>query len=479
MIRRIVAYLARIRHRLLLVNVLVAAVPIAGIGFARLHEAQLLASLEHDMIHQAQLVRATVDAHPSMTLPEHERMLRASARYTRTRIRLLDQQGNVVADSHASGAPEGREPQPPQLLGSPDAPSRPPEVPAPTPVADRREVQAALAGRYGSATRMWTSESRVFLFSALPMQKGVVYVTKSTTDVKLQLFHLRSWLLRVLIITLLGTTLLSLLLSTTIARPLARLTRRAEQVAARQPVEPYDALVRRTDEIGQLARAVGSMTDELERRAHDARTLAADISHELKTPLAGIRGATELLRDGAADDPDDRERFLAMIADDAARIERDLARLLELARTEADRAPPVPVDLAELARSCAARPWPRPITLELAADLPVVRARPSQLTAALENLVANATQHATPDTPITITIAPHDAALRIAVTNTGPALSEAAQRRVWDRFYTTRVGAGGTGLGLAIVRSVAHAHGGDVGVRCDAGRTTFWLDVAR
>jgi two-component system sensor histidine kinase ChvG len=218
------------------------------------------------------------------------------------------------------------------------------------------------------------------------------------------------------------------------------------------------------------------MTDELERRAHDARTLAADISHEFKTPLTAIRGAAELLRDGAGDDPADRDRFLAMILDDAARLDRLVSRLLELARVEDDRGIELPVDLAALAAGCAARPWP--VAVELAAAAPaVVPGRRAQLAAALDNLVANATQFAAARTAVRIAIAPRGAGVRVTVANHGPALSPAARARVWDRFYSTRAGSGGSGLGLAIVRSVALGHGGAVGVDCAGGITTFWLDL--
>ena len=68
---------------------------------------------------------------------------------------------------------------------------------------------------------------------------------------------------------------------------------------------------------------------------------------------------------------------------------------------------------------------------------------------------------------------------RLTVSNRGPALSEAARRKVWDRFYSTRTEAGGSGLGLAIVRSVALAHGGSVGVHCAGGVTSFWIELPR
>src|SRR6185295_5105288 len=174
----------------------------------------------------------------------------------------------------------------------------------------------------------------------------------------------------------------------------------------------------RRDEIGQLARAVLAMTDELERRAHDARTLAADLSHEFKTPLTAIRGAAELLRDGASDDPSDRDRFLAMILDDAARLDRLVSRLLELARVEDDRGIELPVDLTALATACASRPWPVPVEVATTGDSRVF-GRTAQLASAIENLVANATQFAAADTVVRVMIERRMSSLRVTVTNRG------------------------------------------------------------
>jgi two-component system sensor histidine kinase ChvG len=309
----------------------------------------------------------------------------------------------------------------------------------------------------------------------LPSVTGVVYVTRSTHDVKLQLYRLRTWLFRLLAATLCLTALVSLVLATTIARPLGRLTRRAQRIAAQKPAEP-DRLAERSDEIGQLARAVSAMTHELERRARDAKSLAADISHEFKTPLTAICGAAELLRDGASDNPADRDRFLAMILDDAARLDRLVSRLLELARVEDDRGIELPVDLTALAAACAARPWPVPVEVDTAGGLRVF-GRTAQLASAIENLVANATQFAEPGSVVRVAIDRRSSFVRVTVANRGVALSATARARVWDRFYSTRASSGGSGLGLAIVRSVAHSHSGTVGVDCAGGTTAFWFEL--
>lgn len=110
----------------------------------------------------------------------------------------------------------------------------------------------------------------------------------------------------------------------------------------------------------------------------------------------------------------------------------------------------------------------------VACSAAVVNGRKGQLAAALENLVANATAFAAAGTTVRIQVTGR----RVTVANRGPTLSAAAQRKVWDRFYSTRTASGGTGLGLSIVRSVAIAHGGSVGVHCADGETAFWIELA-
>ena len=119
--------LGRIRVRLLAVNLLALLVPALGLEFARIHERELLDALERDMSNQAVLVRAFVESSlaggAGLDNPEHQRVLLSAARRTRTRIRLVDPSGAVVADSHAEGPPEGPEPPPPYMLPRPDMPS--------------------------------------------------------------------------------------------------------------------------------------------------------------------------------------------------------------------------------------------------------------------------------------------------------------------------------------------------------------------
>jgi two-component system sensor histidine kinase ChvG len=482
----------RIVYRLLLVNALVVAVPFVGMAFARMHERQLLARLEADLIDQAELMRATLaqDLAPTSAaagpgaaavLAARAPMLVDAARHTRTRIRLLDAAGRVVADSHVGGPPEGAERTISTVTG--DARTRRVRAPDPLDVSARREVRAALAGRYGSATRIWADEDRVYLFSALPIVgpdraiAGAVYVTRSTAPVKQAMYELRRWLLRLGVLAGAAAAVITVILALTISRPLVRLTRAAERIASGERGRVVAPGRDRRDEIGQLARAFDRMATELDRRAVASRDLAADASHELRAPLSSIRGAAELLRDGAADDPDARRRFLAMILDDAERLDRLVGRLLELARAEAGAAAEE-LDYAALIAGAAERARDRAVIVDVdyAAERTTVIGRRAALTSAIDNLVANAAAHAAPGTAVRIHVTDEaDGGLATEVHNHGPPIGEAALLRVWDRFYTTRPG--GTGLGLAIVRSAVESHGGAVGVGSDRTGTRFWFTL--
>lgn len=488
---RLKAALHSITLRLLVVNLLIAAVPIVGIGFARFYEREMLGGLENDMIHQAQVLRQLLLADPlGLRLDQRGPSLRAAARDTRTRIRLLDQKGNLRSDSHRGGPPEGPEPAPPKLmqryrdvvsserLGSWEFEERRVEAPA---LAQRVEVQRALAGKYGAYTRTYKNGERLFLFSALPIQRdgkiqGVIYVTRSTNPVRASLYRLRSTLFKVLIWSLVATAILSLFFAATISRPLTRLTQRALRIADGDRSQALS--LARDDEIGALARAFARMTQRLDGRAQEVAELAANISHEFKSPLTAIRGAAELLQEGAVDDANDRQRFIDNILQDAHRLDRLVTRLLELSRLEADPVPDSRVDLRLLLiELCADKPGAAQVALHCQAAQSWVIGKRAHLASALANLIENARQHATPGTVVEVRLQHLDAKnLRISVCNQGPSISPANLTRVWDRFFTTRPDSGGTGLGLAIVASVLRAHGGQFGVESHAeSGTCFWI----
>lgn len=503
--------LGRIRVRFAVVNLVVLLVPVAGLEFARVHERQLLASLQRDMRNQAALVRESLEANVSngeaLATPRLRRILTDAATTTRTRIRVLDQRGQVVLDSHEGGPPEGPEPPAPTLIPRSayehaDAlnprntldPERIegrstrslPEERWPT-VPDRREVRSALRGQPDAYTRIRSREPAVFLFLAEPVRHaggvvGVVYVTRSTRPVLAELYKIRRGLTKVLVLAVFVTLFLTLMLAWSISRPLSRLARAARRITRGE--RAVEVPVGGSGEILELSEALSSMTRQLDARMRYISEFAADVAHELKSPLTSIRGAAELLREGAADDPEARSRFLENIVLDAERLDRLVVRLLELSRIDSSQEPMEDFDLEALVNRVIERTHTPEQPVEADWRTPIRRwcGREEDLERALLNLVENAVRFSPPGVPVGITVHEGTEAreLMLSVRDQGPGIPRAHRTKVFDRFFTTDADRHGTGLGLAIVASVARAHEGRVELESVEGEgSEFRLYVRR
>lgn len=480
--------LGRISVRLVLVNGLVLLVPVVGLEFARIHERQLLEALERDLNNQAALVRALVESDLSdgraLDDPAHAEILTAAARSTRTRVRLLDEHGVVVADSHENGPPEGPEPPPPRILGrahryrdevplsqlppDPASPNAWPEL------ASRVEVRAALAGTPAGRTRWRERDPGVFLFVAEPIRDrgqvvGAVYAARSTRPVMVELYRIRAGLIRVLFVAFCVTALVTLLLAWSISRPLGKLSRAAKRVAAGEP--DVRIPVGGGGEIEELGESFAAMKDRLDARLRYIEGFAADVAHEFKSPLTSIRGAAELLGEGADDEPEARGRFLRNIELDVGRLDRLVSRLLELSRIEASSEAMTLVDLpALLARVTERAGGPaQTFALDYRASTRAIRGREADLETALVNLLDNAARFSPAGSSVEIEVTGGPGSIAVAVRDHGPGISPANLPRIFDRFFTTDRDRDGTGLGLAIVEAVIRAHGGSIRVESKPG----------
>lgn len=493
--------LGRIRVRLAIVNLVVLLVPVAGLELARIVERQLLASLERDMRNQAVLVRESVEARLDAGAPlgdaRLDDVLTAAARQTRTRVRVLDPFGRVVLDSHDRGPPEGPEPPAPTLL--PSSAYEPVEAirrrdpggaswrrPATGDVVElggasslpvgrwpavpfRREVVSALRGHPDAYTRIRAEEPAVLLFLTEPVRHagevaGAVYVTRSTRPVMVELYKIRTGLIEVLVVAVIFTLLLTLVLAWSISRPLSRLARAARRITRGE--RGVEVPVGGSGEIRALGEALSSMTRRLDARMRYISEFAADVAHELKSPLTSIRGAAELLREGAADDPAARARFLENIELDAERLDRLVVRLLELSRIDSSQEPMEDFDLCALVERVVGRTHSpeQPVEVDWRTGRRRWRGREEDLERALLNLVENALRFSPPGEPVRVCVraSGDEDTLTLSVRDRGPGVPEANRKKIFDRFFTTDADRDGTGLGLAIVDSVARAHGGRV-----------------
>lgn len=262
------------------------------------------------------------------------------------------------------------------------------------------------------------------------------------------------------------------LLGGAVAIPIERLTRAAERVAAgeRQAALPEP----RGREVRQLTRALESMRRELEER-HALEAFVADLSHELKNPIASIRASAEVLEEGAADDPKTARQFARRIRQSSDKLQALTADLLSLARLEARGFVPhiEPLELRGIAREAiealGSQASRRKVKLELRGEEPgATKGDATWLKRAAENLIANAVQHSPEGGRVTISVSASTLgdgtetkdAVALRVLDEGPGVDPARKERLFVRFATTRHGEGGTGLGLALVRAVAELHGG-------------------
>ncbi len=495
--RRWLDELFRIRSKLLLVNAFLVVVPLAGLTFARYYERELLRSEEEGMRALAGALADTIAydiAHGrSLADPGPIAGASAAARVLGAQIRVIDPNGRAVADTGAEVlevVTRGR-----SLV---EAASRSSYAPPRVTVADpppsgasftsRPEVAQALAGTAGRATRIATGVRGVRLYLTEPIKldtgtvAGAVYVSRTTYPVLVSLYRVRNGLFRVAAGSLVVALALALFLALTISRPLRKLTIAARRIANGERGVKLKLSGR--DEVADLARAFDDMAHELDARLAYISELAANVSHEFKTPIASIRGAAELLRDGAAEDPGARARFLGNILGDSERLTALVSRLLELSRIESAREPAVPFDYRALVEDVVARyraSSQRDIVLDYNARHAHLSGSAEQLDSVLGNLLDNALRFSPADSTVTVRVARGDGdTLRTEVSDRGRGLSEANQARVWDRFFTTARGEGGTGLGLSIVRAVVESHGGRVGLESTEGQgTVFWFVLPR
>jgi two-component system phosphate regulon sensor histidine kinase PhoR len=224
--------------------------------------------------------------------------------------------------------------------------------------------------------------------------------------------------------------------------------------------------------------------------AHAAEQMRVDFvanaSHELRTPLATLVGYAETLREQSAElDTETRERFTAIVHDEARRMQRLVEDLISLSRIEAERfsAPRDALDLVELAREAvtglrgAAEERGSEIRLEIEPDLPPVTGDLSQILQLLDNLVSNALRYGRLEAPVAVTLRRERDMVHLSVADEGEGIAPEHIPRITERFYrvdpSRSRSLGGTGLGLSIVKHIVERHRGRLRFESELGKGTI------
>ncbi len=346
------------------------------------------------------------------------------------------------------------------------------------------EVMNALTGVRGAVVRT-TEKGELIVSVAVPIQRfravlGVLLLSTQAGDIDNIVHAERLGIMRVFGVATLVNVLLSLVLSSTIANPLRRLSAAAIRVRRgakeREEIPDFSA---RQDEIGNLSIALREMTTALYDRIDAIESFAADVSHELKNPLTSLRSAVETLPLAKTDES--KKRLLDVIQHDVRRLDRLISDISDASRLDAElaRVDAGSVDLEILLRdlidvSRQIRNRKKEVQIEFAIERKpgvktrfVVNGHDLRIGQVVTNLIENARSFVPEhDGKITVRLVRTRSRCIVYIEDNGPGIQAENIDRIFERFYTDRPESEGfgqnSGLGLSISRQIAEAHGGSL-----------------
>ena len=335
-----------------------------------------------------------------------------------------------------------------------------------------------------------TQDDRLLVTVAEPVVRnrntvGIVLLTREAREVDDSLLAVRMSILGLFALALVLTVALSWYLSLTIARPILRLAGAAHDMRegrGRSGTVP-PPLLRRGDEVGELAHALAESSAALWARMDATEQFAADVAHEIKNPLSSIRSAIETLR--RIEDASQQRRLLSIISEDVIRLDRLISDISDASRVDAElsrtRTEPLDVGsilaiLGEIHDATRAANAPV-IVLDVPGTPLLVQAVEGRLVQVLRNLIGNACSFSPANGRIFLQAREVGATVEISVADEGPGIPNAKLEHVFDRFYSERPAGEQfgrhSGLGLSISRQIVEALKGRITAENrldDAGR---------
>jgi two-component system sensor histidine kinase MprB len=328
---------------------------------------------------------------------------------------------------------------------------------------DARMKALAAKGQGEYLTDMHSGSTHIRVLVTGIGADGALAVALPLTDVD----HTLSQQLLLLVLISAGGIALAALLGFLVARtalaPIARFTRQTESIAENPERIEHDRVeVEGSDELARLARTFNNTLDALESAVQAQRNLVADASHELRTPIASLRGNLQLLRDEALLSPADRKALRADMIEELDELTGLVGDVVELARGSKPSGELGDVRIDEVVSEAVERVRRRSPELVVTTQLEetLVRGEADRIARAVANLLDNAAKWSPPRGSIEVEL--HDGTLSIR--DHGPGFHEEDLPFVFDRFHRAKDARSkpGSGLGLAIVRQAAEAHGGFV-----------------
>jgi two-component system, NtrC family, sensor histidine kinase GlrK len=288
--------------------------------------------------------------------------------------------------------------------------------------------------------------------------------------------------------SLLAIVLMSLLITKSITRPLAALKAKTQEIARGNFDHPVQ--VKSPREIGELAAALNSMSQQLKELDRMKADFFASMSHELRTPLTSIKEGTGLLLDGVGGATTEKQqRLLGIITEESNRLISLVNTFLDLSKMEAGMTrydfetthiePLINRAVAEITPLVEAKQ----IHFESALDgpMPAVRLDPERILQVLRNLMGNAVKFTPKGGQVSVAAKSHDGILEVSVKDSGPGIPAESLGSIFEKFSQgSHAGANhrqGTGLGLAIAKNIITSHGGNIWAESQLGSGSKFVFV--
>jgi two-component system, OmpR family, sensor histidine kinase ChvG len=476
-------------RRILAVNLLTIVLLAFGVLYLDVFRNQLSEERLNLIHREAEMTTSVLAASPAEA---RDSVLLSLARSTGSRIRIYGNDGSLETDSWKATGPTYELRDPTTQKWNKDAAraldrgfnalvGAKPLDDFVEPANDRLQSwsEGLYAKQTGQAVTMVRNAPDLTpVFSAAaPLGNATVLLTTNDREFTRTVRSQRTSLAVAMAVAVLLSVLLSLFLARTIVRPLRRIALAAHRVRlgrAREVKVPR--LPSRTDEIGLLARSVSDMSQSLRQRIDNIEHFAADVTHELKNPLASLRSALDGL--DRVEDPKLKLQLLAVAKDDVVRLDRLIGDISEAARTDAElaRAKFEPVDLGPVIEQLVSS-WEH---RREKGDARLAFARPRRATAvvlgdanrlvrAIDNIIDNAISFSPPGGLVEIAAARVGDEVRIRIDDEGPGVPEEAREAIFNRFHSIRPEeehfGRHSGLGLAIARAIVEGHDGEIDVQ--------------
>ena len=305
---------------------------------------------------------------------------------------------------------------------------------------------------------------------------GYIIVTEQANEILVAVDERKNFILRTVLIIALVIAIFSIFLNRYVLKPIGTLVEYTRSIKAKD--EPYGRIEKflyRSDEVGLLSRSLSEMTQNLQNRTKNAEDSSADLAHEIRNPLASLKGASELLDNTS--DKEERKKLISILSHDVERIDRLITDYSKMLKDEASlsREKMKVLNLIDLVKDVTEEFNNNKSVIEKNIRFKIIKEKPnghpfsvsgvrSRLEQVMANLIDNAISFSPKGGQISINLKSTKDTVSLTIKDQGPGFKETNTERIFKRFYSNRPEKFGehSGLGLNIVKNIIEMHDGEI-----------------